>query len=305
MYKILVDYRENAIKSKLESISLHPVEIIKLEVGDIQLFYNDTLLAVIERKTLTDYAASIKDGRMDNKDKMIKLRDVSEHCRLFFLIEGKAYKSKDIEFCKIKYSSILTSIFHLQIEHNIHTIRTFDHDDTCEQILILLHSFDRYVKDKKIEGGGVVVDQKALVAKTPEEQTFINVINCWKSIPGISDVFAGILASTFTLLQVMTEELKDTDLKLRTSDGKLMTKKARDTIIAISKDIELKVKILSKIKGISLSSARLILGEVKDLKSVTFLELCEIKISGKKISANTCNQIMNTLLYKKMLNILD
>ena len=65
-------------------------QIESLDVGDYQFYHTsqpDQPLVIIERKTLKDLNASIKDGRY--KEQIIRLKSVKQHpIRVYFLIEG-------------------------------------------------------------------------------------------------------------------------------------------------------------------------------------------------------------------------
>ena len=68
--RLFIDDRERAVFNHLEA-ELKDIfyEVKRLEIGDYALvdIECDKVLAVFERKTLEDYAASLKDGRHQNK----------------------------------------------------------------------------------------------------------------------------------------------------------------------------------------------------------------------------------------------
>ena len=60
---IIIDNREQKIKQKL-TVEKYPfISYENLELGDILVKYDNELLLIIERKTLSDLASSVKDGR--------------------------------------------------------------------------------------------------------------------------------------------------------------------------------------------------------------------------------------------------
>ena len=64
--EIIIDNRENSLIKLLEE---NKIVFIKknLEIGDIQFIENDKLIYILERKTINDLGASIKDGRYKEK----------------------------------------------------------------------------------------------------------------------------------------------------------------------------------------------------------------------------------------------
>ena len=136
--KIIVDQRERSVFDALES-SENEYELRTIEIGDYQIWIEDDessnkkCCACIERKTLTDYAASIKDGRIKNISKMIELRELT-NCQLYLIVEGNIFPNPSAQFAGIAYSAIETSIFRNMVKHNIQIIRSRNTSDTVHII---------------------------------------------------------------------------------------------------------------------------------------------------------------------------
>jgi crossover junction endonuclease MUS81 len=93
MIKLLVDNRERAVIDHLDNIDF---ETCPLSVGDFQFWEDDVLLMVIERKTYTDLAASIKDGRYaEQKFRLEELRS-DTGCSIVYFIEGKKPRKNSV-----------------------------------------------------------------------------------------------------------------------------------------------------------------------------------------------------------------
>ena len=60
--ELVIDKREHAILEKLPENGT-TIKSEQLHLGDIQLKYNEQVKLIIERKSLKDLIASIKDGR--------------------------------------------------------------------------------------------------------------------------------------------------------------------------------------------------------------------------------------------------
>lgn len=73
------------------------------------------ILYTIERKTLADFASSLKDGRYANKAKMRYLQRLVG-CRVMFIIEGKTPKPNGF-VGGIRYSVIESAIIHMEMEY--------------------------------------------------------------------------------------------------------------------------------------------------------------------------------------------
>src|SRR3989304_6649173 len=113
-YKLIIDDRERAIFPYLET-ELYDIKYKKtrINVGDYAICdENDNIIICIERKTLEDFASSIKDGRYENKNNMIELRK-KNNCKLVLLLEGDAYPKPNKLYGRIPYKIIESAIFHI------------------------------------------------------------------------------------------------------------------------------------------------------------------------------------------------
>jgi crossover junction endonuclease MUS81 len=137
MIKILIDSRENAIKEKYDTIKLPLVEFKQLDLGDIQLYNDDKLLLIIERKTISDLYQSIKDGRYHEQKK--RLTSNIARCNILYIIEGTIEKTKYIDI-----HSIYGAIQHMIYRDKINVYRTLNLLETLEWIYEL---YDRIVKN--------------------------------------------------------------------------------------------------------------------------------------------------------------
>ena len=111
MIRLHFDSKETALLSTFNSpnASLSP-----LEVGDIHLYHlehPEIPLIIIERKTIKDLAASIKDGRY--KEQIIRLKSIHQHpTRVFFLIEGCHFQNRYLKrISQLGYDNHLYSAF--------------------------------------------------------------------------------------------------------------------------------------------------------------------------------------------------
>lgn len=93
---IIADDREREVIPLLSEVETATVDVIvrRLCVGDYAVAVRGRLAVVIERKTLQDLAASMRDGRMDSQcAKLRELEAAANHPRILFLIEGPSSSS--------------------------------------------------------------------------------------------------------------------------------------------------------------------------------------------------------------------
>ena len=81
------------------------IEISNLSIGDYQILLDNKLFIIIERKTITDYASSIKDGRYTEQSFRLSQLPINNH-NIFYIIEGNI-----MNFCNKKQESIQKMIF--------------------------------------------------------------------------------------------------------------------------------------------------------------------------------------------------
>lgn len=119
----------------------YEVKVEQMTVGDYAIAHENRILAIIERKTLTDFAASITDGRMNNREKLKKLRDETG-CAVYFIIEGRHGKigPETVIANSIRWRQIESSIFHMQMRDGFHFIFTFSISDTAQTLFRFMKS---------------------------------------------------------------------------------------------------------------------------------------------------------------------
>ena len=158
---IIADARERAVIPALKELVLDNLVVGQINTGDYLISRKDeTILACIERKTLTDFAASLKDGRYENRKKMIDLRDKT-NCQLFFIVEGPAFPALTRKFARIPFASINTAMLKLMVRDQIFIIQTSDEAHTARRLTELLTVF------------AVQPQQQQVAAANPNLQTVL------------------------------------------------------------------------------------------------------------------------------------
>lgn len=131
--RVIADDRERAVIKHLEhSVNL---SVERLTVGDYAYVnpHTEQVLWVIERKTLNDLASSIKDGRMENNQKLLDAQNKTG-CGILYIIEGGAYPRMDRKFSGIQFKCLQGKLDSLMLLHNIPIVWTKDEKHTAARI---------------------------------------------------------------------------------------------------------------------------------------------------------------------------
>lgn len=120
---IIIDTRERDLINIFElnkNTQLAAISVVfsvqQITHGDITIACGDILVCAIERKTIADLAASIKDRRIQNMDKLYKLRQ-DYRCDVHMIIEGDWSNIEFNENAKshgIHNKSMITTVYNLQ-----------------------------------------------------------------------------------------------------------------------------------------------------------------------------------------------
>ena len=138
---LIIDNRENSLIKILETNN-DTFEKKNLEIGDIQYVENDKLIYIIERKTINDLGASIKDGRY--KEQKMRLLSNNNN-NIYYILEG------NINNCTtLNRKALLGSIINMLFRDNIRIIFSENINDTYNIILQIQNKYN-IGKFKKIE----------------------------------------------------------------------------------------------------------------------------------------------------------
>ena len=99
---IIVDTRESGLITQLKTSN---VDILisqeSLDIGDIHLCKPDgTIYMIIERKTIQDLAASIRDGRYKEQSIRLSQSNIPNH-HILFMIEGDIDKYTPVQYLSL------------------------------------------------------------------------------------------------------------------------------------------------------------------------------------------------------------
>ena len=153
--KIIIDEREISLYDKcrqiLSNVSYNynnpTIEKITLSIGDIFITTDeDRHISIIERKTIPDLLASIKDGRYEEQSyRLIHSSGIHSH-NIIYIIEGNIHSLQSSSERRLIYS-IITSLNHFK---GMSVIQTHNVTETAEFILSFSDKIERNFIKKKI-----------------------------------------------------------------------------------------------------------------------------------------------------------
>jgi ERCC4-type nuclease len=270
---LIMDERERSVyRHQNEFLNINFI-IKQITTADyVVMSPTNNILAVIERKSLEDYAASLKDGRHSNKNKLVAMRR-DTGCRIIYIVEGPDAHPGDY-FGNIAFKNIESSIFHLMIEDGICVIRTKCTLDTAKTLARVMVSMDTlFERAGNVITGGEdmnetkemstlaaidaipreMIDQMKLltVVHTPSDHEL--VISLWSCFPGIAATTADDYINMWSLADIVCDRVGDIS-KQRLKSGRKMSAKIVKSLTNIDENMQ--IRLLAAVPGISRDSAR-------------------------------------------------
>jgi ERCC4-type nuclease len=185
MFFVKIDAREREliplIREKMGETMTDQITISveSLPLGDIIFCRDEQELLIIERKSVSDLAASIKDGRYQEQSYRLDGTELHNH-NIVYLIEGNMARAT---FDK---SALYSSMFSLQYYKGFSVWRTFSIDETAT---ILCNSIKYLAKSSATRTGYYVGSSASGVAggggdseepKTSSDKDYVNVVKTIK-----------------------------------------------------------------------------------------------------------------------------
>ena len=266
---LIIDDREksccyllNNIKTKID------IKEQQLPVGDFIISVGEKLLC-IERKTWTDLATSITDGRIHNLDKMLKYREQNNE-QLIYIIEGTKPKTK---IARIPIARLDYFLIQLMSIYQIFVIYTKDTQETVNRLIQLSSE----------ENAEVILPQEELP-----------VAKMWAGLTGISIVQGSILSKLFSVSDFVSGNItKDQIMNIQTVYNKPLCKRGIKSLLLLHEGkYKQSLQLLSNITGISRKTSIILLEKYKNIKTIcqtSVEELSEVVINVKKIGNRAFN----------------
>lgn len=269
--ELIVDNRERLVHPAINAAFMldpifrdrHTPAVIleQMTVGDYIIQLNKRPVAVIERKTLADFAASLKDGRDANTDKLFALAGQYERCDVFFIIEGKLGSGMETQVGHIPYKNILAAIRLLQIRRGVQLIHSKDVNDTALQLKFLCEVYSgMFIKGELTIEGASREDALDSIKPSEEEEISRTRVKMWATLKGVSLASAPYYLEAFGIRDLLLGKIVLGDFKV--NGMRKPTAVVQESIADVHKKLSAKAAILACIKGVSDAQALKILDQV-------------------------------------------
>jgi hypothetical protein len=261
---VKIDAREHELIVRCNSTiqSIHKFKGIQIEtgalpIGDIIVSNNGIDHIIIERKTLADLAASIKDGRYVEQSYRLNGISHSNH-NIVYLIEGDMDKPRFMSFKdRLDKQVIYSAMFSIFYFKGFSLMRTNSVEETATVICNMAYKLAEGLKAGKTgyysEKQGATITSEANTnetVNTSEEKNYCSVIKRVKKdnitannigeimlcqIPGVSAASALTIMSKYNTLPNLIKAIQDDDKclnNLSNVDANGKSRKINKTTIA-------------------------------------------------------------------------
>ncbi len=258
-----IDNREGLVLAHADELSSISWQKKQLTIGDYIVRSDDNILAVIERKSLEDFGASIKDSRHNNKDKMIGLR-AKTGCRVFYFVEcGKSIPNDDTKkYANIPFGHIRSAIYHLMMRDNIMVVWTIGTLGTARELVKFVQSTERllqkvgdssFLQQADEETPPAPIDLAELTTRV--EKADIDVVReMWAKFRGITTENADDFIAKWSVGDIVCGRIPREEIRaMRTSNRRPVSSLVFNALCSVSPGDE--AKLLACVPGISAKSA--------------------------------------------------
>ncbi|MHA2038078.1 MAG: crossover junction endonuclease [Promethearchaeota archaeon] len=212
--KLILDTRENALHKLL------PNAIIKsLDIGDILFELNGEPVVIIERKSVSDLASSIYDGRAREQKARLLNSGVSRE-KIMFLIEGDLNKNIDEKVGCIKTNTLLGSIINTIFRDGVKVYKTACVQETAifiDKLLCkLIKDYKDFYKYSNTTEGITECEYSATLKTSKKANMTPNVwfITQLSLVPQVTNKLASVIVEKYPTLFELVKAYEETDKKL-------------------------------------------------------------------------------------------
>ena len=148
--RLVIDTREHKLQTFLEA-SPHAasMQVKQLAIGDIHLITDDEApktLAIIERKSIADLAASRKDKRWEEQKHRLLQERAQTGCKLIYVIEGTSFSfNEEGTTHGLPSKTIVSMVLNCIFKSQITIVNTKSTMDTADFLCALLTRFPEYL----------------------------------------------------------------------------------------------------------------------------------------------------------------
>jgi ERCC4-type nuclease len=282
---IIIDKRERAIIPFFQRSAELPVLVEHMTVGDIAICYGDRVLIIIERKTWPDLAASMKDGRKANIEKLKALRDTTK-CQIAYLIEGAAFPSPTKKFCRIPHKNLRAHLDHLAFRDSVHMLYSKSDADTAARVFEVAKNYATITPSMLSTGGDNPKTPSADGGKTPAQPSVLRpkhapsdaliISNMWCACQNITSNNVNVfLNHPCKLKDLLLGAIPKKDIAvMQYTSGVMIGEKRASNIVKSARSAHTHAKMLAEIPSITIATAKKIL-EVVSIEELLTLENAE------------------------------
>lgn len=219
--ELVVDAREASLLSDLDGFE-YATTSSSLPIGDLLIKNEDRILLLIERKTVSDLVASLRDGRYHQQRKRwLEFMQHDAGVRVALFIEGDLMTAAMDETLR---GSLLNSIFRLQTIHHIIVHHVRNRHAFILSLRLLMKKFE---KDPDHLLAAAVATAPAVLDLSPYKKTaLVDSTVVWQSIlsllPGVSKEMAVKIAAVFPAL---SDFMNDPDAVARLAEIRISEKR--------------------------------------------------------------------------------
>ena len=268
--KEIIDYLNFFNENSKNKITIN---VTTLDLGDY-IFYdekNEKNILIIERKSLNDLEASIKDGRYNEQSFRLNEANIENH-NIYYFIEGSIINYKNKAFKNTLYSSL----FSLSYYKGFSVFNSLNMRETAE----IIYAFVNKILREKDKCGYYDIKNIKKIQNLQNNE----LINNLGDLSNNSSISIAIP----TLENNYAKVVKPTKKENITHDN-------------------INVIMLMQIPGVSFQTANIIMREYKTIKNLilmlekdeTILDSLKNENNNRKINKNIINSIKNYLLIKE------
>lgn len=178
------------------------VETAQLPLGDVIICDDDGgERLIVERKTLNDLAASIKDGRYEEQGYRLQQCELDNHC-IFYLIEGRLDAYKPGKW-RVERKALLSSFVSITCSKGFSLYRSDSMVESAEWIVAYAEKLGRL---KTSQANYAAVSSRAKKAHITSDNILPIMLS---QVPGVSPGIAEAIVARYPTLQLLLTAPKD------------------------------------------------------------------------------------------------
>jgi ERCC4-type nuclease len=197
---ITIDAREKDLYAMCSLLNTTNIPLIssQLTLGDSTI--GETV--IIERKTLTDLAASIKDGRYREQSFRLQKALEENNCKIIYMIEGNL----DLYVGNISKETLVKTMYSLSNKG----FQVFLTKNVKETAYFIMQFAEKIKVTPKVESG-IYEETSGIIQKQKNTNITRDNISIFMlcQIPGISTVTATIIMDNYKHISLLIKELSE------------------------------------------------------------------------------------------------